>query len=135
MMKGSTTMGELTIKERQARGVSILDLHGNVTVNGGSYQLRSAIKRLSEQGKRNLLINLAKVIYVDSSGLGNLVWGFTEVGRNGGEIKLLNLTRRVKDLMVITKLLTVFPVFEDELLALRSFEREFHLYQAPEIIC
>jgi anti-sigma B factor antagonist len=115
-------MAELNIKERQAGDVTILDLEGKITIGEGSVSLRSAIRRLMEEGKKKILLNLAGVGYVDSSGIGELVSSFTTINREGGQLKLLNLTQKIQDLLAITKLLTVFDTYEDEASALNSFK-------------
>ena len=115
-------MAEVNIKERQAGDVTVLDLDGKITIGEGSVALRSAIRRLTEEGKKKILLNLSKVSYVDSSGIGELVSSFTTINREGGQLKLLNLTQKIQDLLAITKLLTVFDVYEDESTALASFK-------------
>ena len=115
-------MAELNIKERQAGDVTILDMTGKVTIGEGSVALRSAVRRLMEEGKKKILLNLSGVSYVDSSGIGELVSSFTTINREGGQLKLLNLTQKIQDLLAITKLLTVFDVYEDESSALNSFK-------------
>ena len=112
----------MTIRERQLDGVVILDLTGRVTIGEGTLVLRKKIERLLDGDLRLLLLNLAGVDYIDSSGLGEIVRSFTTVRNAGGDLKLLGLTRRVRDLMQITKLLTVFDVFEHESDALKSFQ-------------
>ena len=114
-------MAELNITERQAGDVTILDLSGKVTIGEGSVALRGAIRRLLGEGKSKILLNLGGVGYVDSSGIGELVSSFTAVNKEGGTLKLLNLTQKIQDLLAITKLLTVFDVFEKEDEALSSF--------------
>ncbi|HMS39301.1 MAG TPA: STAS domain-containing protein [Pyrinomonadaceae bacterium] len=114
-------MAELNISERQAGDVTILDMDGKVTLGEGSVALRSAIRRLLGEGKNKILLNLGSVAYVDSSGIGELVSSFTAVNKEGGTLKLLNLTQKIQDLLAITKLLTVFDVFENEGDALSSF--------------
>ncbi|MER3429246.1 MAG: anti-sigma factor antagonist [Pyrinomonas sp.] len=114
-------MAELNIKERQAGDVTILDLSGKITIGEGSVALRSAIRRLLSEGKKKILLNLGGVSYVDSSGIGELVSSYTAVNKEGGQLKLLNLTQKIQDLLAITKLLTVFDVYEDEATALESF--------------
>jgi anti-sigma B factor antagonist len=114
-------MAELNISERQVGDVTILDLDGKVTIGEGSVALRTAIRRLLEEGKKKILLNLAKVGYVDSSGIGELVSSYTAINKEGGELKLLNLTQKIQDLLTITKLLTVFDVYESEEEALASF--------------
>jgi len=115
-------MAELNISERQAGDVTVLDLGGKITIGEGSVSLRSAIRRLIEEGKKKILLNLAQVSYVDSSGIGELVSSFTTINREGGQLKLLNLTQKIQDLLTITKLLTVFDVYDDEATALNSFK-------------
>ena len=114
-------MSDITISERQAGDVTILDLDGKVTIGEGSVALRNAIRRLLGEGKSKILLNLGRVGYIDSSGIGELVSSFTAVNKEGGTLKLLNLTQKIQDLLAITKLLTVFDVFEDEGNALSSF--------------
>ena len=115
-------MAELNIRERQAGDVTILDLEGKITIGEGSVALRSAIRRLIEEGKKKILLNLAGVGYVDSSGIGELVSSYTTINREGGQLKLLNLTQKIQDLLAITKLLTVFDVYDEESAALNSFK-------------
>ncbi len=114
-------MADITISERQAGDVTILDLDGKVTIGEGSVALRNAIRRLLGDGKSKILMNLGGVGYIDSSGIGELVSSFTAVNKEGGTLKLLNLTQKIQDLLAITKLLTVFDVYEDEPSALSSF--------------
>lgn len=114
-------MADITISERQAGDVTILDLDGKVTIGEGSVALRSAIRRLLGDGKNKILMNLGGVGYIDSSGIGELVSSFTAVNKEGGTLKLLNLTQKIQDLLAITKLLTVFDVYEDEATALSSY--------------
>ena len=115
-------MSDITITERQAGDVTILDLVGKVTIGEGSVALRSAIRRLLGEGKNKILMNLAGVGYIDSSGIGELVSSYTAIGKEGGQLKLLNLTQKLQDLLTITKLLTVFDVYESEAEALNSFK-------------
>jgi anti-sigma B factor antagonist len=114
-------MAELNISERQAGDVTILDMDGKVTIGEGSVALRTTIRRLLGEGKKNILLNLGGVGYVDSSGIGELVSSFTSVQKDGGKLKMLNLTQKIQDLLAITKLLTVFDVFENEGEALADF--------------
>ncbi|CAN5220318.1 STAS domain-containing protein [soil metagenome] len=114
-------MAELNISERQAGDVTILDLDGKVTIGEGSVALRTTIRRLLGEGKNKILLNLGSVGYVDSSGIGEFVSSFTAVKKEGGVLKLLNLTQKIQDLLAITKLLTVFDVFENEGDALSSY--------------
>ncbi|HKE55997.1 MAG TPA: STAS domain-containing protein [Pyrinomonadaceae bacterium] len=115
-------MAELEVKERQAGDVTILDMSGAVRIGEGSVALRDNIRRLAEEGKKKMLLNLAGVSYVDSSGIGELIANYTTVKRQGGQLKLLNLTDRIQNLLVITKLLTVFDSYDNETEALKSFE-------------
>ena len=114
-------MAELNIAERQAGDITILDMDGKVTIGEGSVALRNTIRRLLGEGKNKILLNLAGVGYIDSSGIGELVSSFTAVKKEGGTLKLLNLTQKIQDLLAITKLLTVFDVYEDEGEALASY--------------
>jgi len=115
-------MAELNINERQAGDVTVLDMSGKITIGEGSVNLRAAIRRLLEEGKKRILLNLASVSYIDSSGIGELVSSYTAINKEGGQLKLLNLTQKIKDLLTITKLLTVFDVYESEADALNSFK-------------
>jgi anti-sigma B factor antagonist len=114
-------MADINISERQAGDVTVLDLDGKVTIGEGSVALRNAIRRLLGEGKNKILLNLGGVGYIDSSGIGELVSSFTAVNKEGGTLKLLNLTQKIQDLLAITKLLTVFDVFDSEAEALSSF--------------
>jgi anti-sigma B factor antagonist len=115
-------MAQLNINQRQAGDVTILDLNGEVRIGDSSTALRGAIKSLVAGGNQKILLNLAGVKYIDSSGIGELIANYTTVGRSGGQLKLLNLTEKVQDLLVITKLLTVFDVYDHESEALSSFK-------------
>ena len=115
-------MAELNINERQAGDVTVLDMSGKITIGEGSVALRTAIRRLLEEGRKRILLNLSGVSYVDSSGIGELVSSYTAINKEGGQLKLLNLTQKLQDLLTITKLLTVFDVYEKEADALNSFK-------------
>lgn len=115
-------MAELDLKERQAGDVTILDLSGEVRIGDSSVALRESVRNLADQGKKKLLLNLAGVKYIDSSGIGELIANYTTISRQGGQLKLLNLTDRIQNLLVITKLLTVFDSYDNEAEALKSFE-------------
>ena len=115
-------MAGLQIAERQAGDVTILDLWGQITLGETSEALRSEISRLVDEGKKKILLHMAGVGQVDSSGLGNLVACFTSVQRKGGELKLVKLSERIQDLMLMTKLLTVFDVYNTEEQALDSLK-------------
>jgi len=106
---------------RQVGDVTVVDAAGRITLGDGATIFRDTIRDLAAAGHRKLLLNLAEVSYIDSSGIGEMVSGFTTVTNQGGQVKLLNLTKRVKDLLQITKLYTVFEVHEDEAAAVRSF--------------
>jgi len=111
----------LTINQRTVGDVSILDLGGKITIGAGNVQLRDAVRKLIEGGNKKILLNLGDVSYVDSSGIGELVSSFTTTSNAGGSLKLLNLTKKIQDLLAITKLLTVFETFTSEDEALKSF--------------
>jgi anti-sigma B factor antagonist len=115
-------MAELDVKERQAGDVTILDLNGSVRMGEGAVSLRNAIRGLVEQGKKKILLNLGGVKNIDSSGIGELIANYTTISRDGGQLKLLNLTEKIQNLLVITKLLTVFDSFDNEADALNSFK-------------
>lgn len=113
----------MKVNTRQVDGVTILDLSGRITLGEGSVQLRDAIRDLLAKGSKLILLNLADVNYIDSSGIGELVSAYTTVRNQGGELKLLNLTKKVHDLLQITKLYTVFDVKDDEASAIASYTR------------
>jgi anti-sigma B factor antagonist len=115
-------MSTLTITKRMVGEVIVLDLTGKVHIGEGNLDLHRTLRSLVEQNGKQVLINLAGVTSIDSSGLGELVAGYTTLEKNGGELKLLKLTERVKELMMITKLLTVFEAFDDEATAIASFK-------------
>ena len=106
---------------RQVDEVTLVDLSGRITLGEGSTVLRDTVRDLLGRGQKKILLNLGDVTYIDSSGIGELVSGFTTVTNQGGQLKLLNLTKKVHDLLQITKLYTVFEVHNDEAAALRSF--------------
>ena len=111
----------MQIEERASGDVMILDLKGKLTIGEGDELLKDKINSLIQQGHRKLLLNLEGVPYVDSAGLGEIVRTYTTVSRQGGNLKLLNLTKRIEDLLAITKLLTVFDTYDTEQEALDSF--------------
>src|SRR5215210_1568826 len=115
-------MAELDIKERQAGDITILDMDGKVTIGEGSVALRTTIRRLLEEGKKKILLNLGGVGYIDSSGIGELVSSFTTINKEGGQLKLLKLTQKLRDLLAITKLLTVFDTYDNEEEALNGYK-------------
>ena len=106
---------------RQVEGVAVVDMSGRITLGEGSVVLRDSIRDLIGKGQKKILLNLGDVTYIDSSGIGELVSAFTAVRREGGELKLLNLTKKVHDLLQITKLYTVFDVKDDETAAVKAF--------------
>jgi anti-sigma B factor antagonist len=108
---------------RRVDGVTILDLSGRITLGEGSVVLRDQIRDLLSKSEKKILLNLGDVTYIDSSGIGELVSAFTTVRNQGGELKLLNLTKKVHDLLQITKLYTVFDVKDDEASAVKAFAR------------
>lgn len=111
----------MTIDTRTANGVTILDIHGRITIGEGSAEVRSVVRELLAAGKKNILLNMGDVSYVDSSGIGELVSSFTTVTNQGGKLKLLSLTKKLRELLAITKLLTVFDCYDDEAEAIGSF--------------
>ena len=113
----------MKVNTRQVDGITILDLSGRITLGEGSVQLRDAVRDLLAKGSKLILLNLADVNYIDSSGIGELVSAYTTVRNQGGELKLLNLTKKVHDLLQITKLYTVFDVKDDVASAIASYAR------------
>jgi anti-sigma B factor antagonist len=111
----------MQISERTTGDVVILDVKGRITLGDGDELLKDKVNQLVGQGKKKIVLNLADVPYVDSAGLGEIVRTYTTVSRQGGSLKLLNLTKRISDLLAITKLLTVFETFESENDAIKSF--------------
>ena len=112
----------MVIEERIIGDVTVLDLRGKMTLGEGDELLKDKINSLIHQGQKKLLLNLEGVPYIDSAGLGEIVRTYTTVSRQGGNLKLVNLTKRITDLLSITKLLTVFETFESEAEALKSFQ-------------
>jgi len=113
----------LKANSRQVDGVNIVDLNGRITLGEGSVILRDTVRDLISKGRKHILLNLGDVTYIDSSGIGELVSAFTSVRNQGGELKLLKLTKNVHDLLQITKLYTVFDVRDDEAQAVQSFPK------------
>ncbi|MCS7314682.1 MAG: STAS domain-containing protein [Bryobacterales bacterium] len=109
------------LSTRQVGDVVVVDVSGRITLGEGSSSLREAIRDLLAKGNRKILLNLADVSYIDSSGIGELVSGYTSVTNAGGQLKLVNLTKRVNDLLQITKLYTIFDIYDNEITAVRSF--------------
>jgi len=112
----------LAISVRHAKNVAIMDLSGRLTLGEPAGELRDTLKDMLAKGQKNILLNLADVKYIDSSGLGELVGGFATVGNRDGRLKLLNVQQRVHELMHITKLYSVFEVFSNEADAVKSFQ-------------
>jgi anti-sigma B factor antagonist len=111
----------MQIDERVVGEVTILDLKGKITLGEGDEALKEKINALIHQNRKRILLNLADVPYIDSAGLGEVVRTYTTVSRQGGQLKLVHLTKRITDLLSITKLLTVFETFESESEALKSY--------------
>jgi anti-sigma B factor antagonist len=111
----------MEIAERVVEGVTILDLKGKMTLGEGDELLKDKINSLLANSRKHLVLNLEGVPYIDSAGLGEVVRTYTTVSRQGGSLKLLNLTKRIEDLLSITKLLTVFETFDTEAEAIKSF--------------
>ena len=111
----------MKVSSRQVDGVTIMDCSGRITLGEGSVILKDAVRELLSKGQKKILLNLGDVSYIDSSGIGELVSAFTTVRNQGGDLKLLNLTKKVHDLLQITKLYTDFDVKDDEAAAVKSF--------------
>ena len=109
------------LTSRQVGDVTVIDAAGRITLGEGASAFRTAVRDLVAKGQKKVLLNLSEISYIDSSGIGELVSGFTTVQNAGGQLKLVCLSKRVKDLLQITKLYTVFEAFEDETEAVRSF--------------
>ena len=114
-------MTNFNITERRNDLITILDLRGKIRLGEGSVELSEALRRLTETGEKKILLNLADVSHIDSSGLGELVSGYTTIHKAGGELKLFHLSERIHELMLMTKLLTVFDVYDNESEAVGSF--------------
>jgi anti-sigma B factor antagonist len=112
----------MQIEERAVGDVVVLDLKGRVTLGDGDELLKDKVNSLVNRGFKKIVLNLAEVPYIDSAGLGEIVRTYTTVSRQGGSLKLLNLTKRISDLLSITKLLTVFETFDTESEAIKSFQ-------------
>jgi anti-sigma B factor antagonist len=112
----------MQLKTRKVDSVNVVDINGKITLGEGNVILRDTIRNLLARGEKKILLNLGDVTYIDSSGIGELVSSFTTTTNQGGQLKLLNLTKKVQDLLQITKLLTVFEVFNNETEALQTFK-------------
>src|SRR6266705_2391521 len=123
---------KMTANTRLVGGVTIVDVVGRIVLGEGSDGLRDLVRNLIQEGNRKILLNLRDVDYVDSSGLGELVKAFTSMRSQGGELKLLNLSKRVRSLLQITKLLTVFDITDDEATSVKSFSPAIWPSSLPE---
>jgi anti-sigma B factor antagonist len=115
----------MTLTTREVSHVTIVDITGRITLGDETGQLRDAVRQLIAEGKKKIVLNLAHVDYIDSSGVGELVSSFTTVRNSGGELKLLGLSKKVRDILQVTKLYTVFDIKEDEFTAVKSFDYFF----------
>jgi len=120
-MKGKVFSVSIDLRTRDLDGITIVDLRGRITLGEGSRTVRDTVRHLLSSGQKRILLNLGDVTYIDSSGIGELVGAFAAAKEQGGELKLLNLSKKVHDLLQITKLYTVFDIKDDEALALGSF--------------
>jgi anti-sigma B factor antagonist len=111
----------ISVRKHDVNSVTVLDLSGRIDLGEGSVTLRDTVRKLLEEGRKKIVLNLAGVSYIDSSGLGELIAAYVTANNRGATLKLLNLTKRVDDLMQITKLATVFDVYDDEQAAIKSF--------------
>jgi anti-sigma B factor antagonist len=115
----------MTITTREVSHVTIVDIKGRITLGDETERLRETVRNLISEGKKKIILNLADVDFIDSSGVGELVSSFTTVRNAGGDLKLLNLTQKVQDILNVTKLYTVFDVKDDEFTAVKSFDYFF----------
>jgi len=115
----------MIISTREVSHITILDINGRITLGDETGQLRDTIRSLIAEGKKKIVLNLAQVDYIDSSGVGELVSSYTAVRNAGGDLKLLSLTKKVQDVLNVTKLYTVFDIKEDEFNAVKSFDYFF----------
>jgi anti-sigma B factor antagonist len=113
---------DIKISTREVEDVSVVDICGRITLGEETSALRKTIRDLISKGKKKIVLNLADVSYIDSSGVGELVSGYTAVRHEGGELKLLNLTKKVHDLLQVTKLYTIFDIKDNEFMAIKSFD-------------
>jgi len=126
----------LEIKEREREGICILDMNGRLTVGDEASKFRERMSKIIASGRHNIILNMAQVDYVDSTGLGAMVMFYTTLNRDGDKVKLLNLTRRSIELLVMTKLTTIFEVFNDEQNAINSFfpDREIKRFDILDFV-
>ena len=115
-------MGNLKIRERRIGDVTVLDIDGNIRIDGSSVTLAKALIALGEKNRNQVVLNFAQVAYIDSSGLGELISAQVALKNKRGEMKLLNLTKRLREIMTITKLVTVFDIYDDESQAINGFK-------------
>lgn len=115
-------MSGLTINKRQVNGVVVVDLDGRISLGESNTELHQSLRQLVAEGKKHVLLNLSKVTAIDSSGLGSIVAGYSTLQASGGALKLINLPERVSDLMTITKLYTVFDIYDSESAGINSFD-------------
>jgi anti-sigma B factor antagonist len=115
----------MNISTREVSHVTIVDINGRITLGDETGQLRDTVRQLIAEGKKKIVLNLAHVDYIDSSGVGELVSSFTTVRNSGGELKLLSLSKKVRDILQVTKLYTVFDIKDDEFTAVKSFDYFF----------
>ena len=125
----------LYIHERREGDVAVLDLKGRIRISGGTLALHKSIRCLVDEGKSKILLNLAGVTHIDSTGLGELISSYVTLSNKGGQIKLVHLTERLQDIMTITKLLTVFDVYDNEADALASFTDQVLSIVQPQSMC
>jgi anti-anti-sigma factor len=130
-----TQVVNLYIHERREGDVAILDLKGRIRISGGTLALHRSMRLLVEEGKTKILLNLAGVTHIDSTGLGELISSYVTLSNKGGQIKLVHLTKRLQDIMTITKLLTVFDVYDNEADALASFTGHVLSIVEPQSMC
>ena len=112
----------LRLNTRAVNGVSVVDVSGRITLGDGASELREALRLMAAEGHKKILLDLGAVTYIDSSGIGSLVSSFATIRNEGGQLKLMNVAGRVMDLLLITKLHTVFEVYDDEASAIESFD-------------
>jgi len=130
-----TQVVNLYIHERREGDVAVLDLKGRIRISGGTLALHRSIRCLVGEGKMKILLNLAGVTHIDSSGLGELISSYVTLSNKGGQIKLVHLTERLQDIMTITKLLTVFDVYDNEADALAGFTGHVLSIVEPQSMC
>jgi anti-anti-sigma factor len=130
-----TQVVNLYINERRERDVAVLDLRGRMRISGGTLALHRSIRCLVDEGKTKILLNLAGVTHIDSSGLGELISSYVTLSNKGGQIKLVHLTDRLQDIMTITKIVTVFDVYDNEADALASFTDHVLSIVEPQSVC